>query len=256
MENRLFKFDGIVNFRDFGGYATQDGRTVRAGRLYRSAHFADASDADMARLEALNVKRVFDFRQATERTISPSKWPSGARVQFRVDEEGAVAPPAGAPAQFQFTADASRRVMQWSYRRFATETSFVNLYRALFDALADEGGPIVVHCTAGKDRTGIACALVLHSLGVDRDTIVSDYILTNASVDPARRRALVRLHMEQELNRQVSDEEIEPLIGVEAGYLAAALEAIEEKGGLDSFLSDTLGVTPQKRERLRAHLLE
>jgi len=251
MSDRLHKFDAIVNFRDFGGYATRDGRMVKRGRLFRAAHFHEASESDRARLDALGISALIDLRQAEERALSPNRW-SPARV-IAHDKS---ATPHVAAAQDAFSAEIARATMAATYARFTQEDRFLRLFGDLFRVLAEAGGPVIVHCTAGKDRTGIACALVLTMLGVARETVFEDYLLTNAYLDPAAREALVRARIEPLLGRALNVEEMTPLIGVEAVYLESAFAAIDaQAGSVEGYVRDVLGVGDDAIAAMRTHLL-
>jgi protein tyrosine/serine phosphatase len=253
-----FAFEGVRNFRDFGGGLTVDGRRIRTGRLFRSAHLAEASAADIARLEALGVKLVADLRHPAERMNQPARWPHSAGPPVICRQPVQPALQVGAPLQADthFSAAVARENMLGAYRRIPADPDAMRLFCGLLGALAEHGGPILVHCTAGKDRTGIACAIVLAALGCGHDTIQTDYLRTNDGMDVAARRREVRTNLEPEIGRPLADEEIEPLLGVEAAYLAAAMAIVEAAGGIDAYLGKSLGLPRQTRERLRMQLCE
>lgn len=254
MHDRVVALDRVLNFRDFGGYDAREGRVVR-GRLYRSAHFADASDADMQTLDALNVAVVVDLRRPEERVREPNRWP-GAGGRTIANDEGRrdVLPPhLQALLQDNLTADGVAAYMRAIYREFAFEPRHIDLYRAWFGELQSASGAMVIHCAAGKDRTGLGCALTLHALGVDEGAILADYEFTNAVLDLDRRLPRIRANMEARLGRSLADEALRPMLGVDADYLHGAFAAIRERAGsLDAYLETTLGVGAPAREALRA----
>ncbi len=251
---RVKSFEKLSNFRDFGGYPTRDGARVTFGKLYRSADFSEVSPADRAALDALGVKFVVDLRRASEWAQYPSLWPGeGVRI-IRQDLAGAEPE---IHSVRTYDADAVRAAMQAAYARYPFERRFISLFRDLLHGLADEeGGPVIVHCAAGKDRTGVACALVLHALGVDRDTIVEDYLLSNETIDVADRLARVRARLAAQVQGELPDDALLPMIKVEETYLEAALSRMErEAGSIDAYIGAVLGVSDEARARLRAHLL-
>ncbi len=119
-------------------------------------------------------------------------------------------------------------------------------YRALFAHLLEDSAPLVIHCTAGKDRTGFACALILHTLGVSRDTIAEDYLLTN------------RFYRRDPNHSSDLPDEIKQVLGsVQEAFLAAAFEAIDaDYGDLETYLRDGLGLGKAERARLEARYLQ
>ena len=253
MEDRVWALEGVRNFRDFGGYRTKDGRILAKGRLFRSASFAEASAADIGRLNALGVKFIVDLRRSHEREASPNRWPgpqtrtisysSGAREA----ESAAQAAPHIEVARLRRTPEEQRAFMRDYYGRAVYSDRFTQQFAAMFAAMAEEGGPFVVHCAVGKDRTGIACALIHEALGIDRDTIFADFLLTNAN---ASRWA-------QERSGRADDDIPLPQVGVHEDYLHATYQTIDSQtGDVQHYLSDVLNVTSAMRARLAAHFLE
>ena len=247
-------FEGVENFRDFGGCRTQDQRMVAAGRLYRCAHLCAVTATDVARLDALGVAFLVDFRGPDERAAMPDKW-APARTLFR-DPDAARRPTATlAGPRTPYTAETARTMMRQMYSRMVQDRRFIALLGDLFRSLATAGGPLIVHCASGKDRTGIACALLLHALGVDQPVIYADYLATNAQLDWVERAEIIRGDLEP-VEGPLDDATIAPLIGVEAQYLQAAFQTIATRqGSVEAYLQDTLGVTPLMQAQLRAHLL-
>lgn len=255
MSERIHKFEGIVNFRDFGGYQTQHGRNVTLGKLFRSADYSEITPADIGRLDAMGVKFVVDLRRTNERAMFASRWPAegGARVVWH-DIPGAEPEISSVK---DYTPENVRNAMRMAYARYPYEARFIALFGDLFRGLAEEGGPVIVHCAAGKDRTGLACALVLHALGVDRETIIADYELSNAAVDFAARLERIRARLQPQYGGVLTDEAITPMIMVERSYLEAGLNRIEaDDGSLDRYIESKLGITPRMLDDLRTHLLD
>ncbi|MEQ1618221.1 MAG: tyrosine-protein phosphatase [Terricaulis sp.] len=257
MQDRVLPLDRVLNFRDFGGYETSDGARIVRGRLFRSAHFSEASDADMAKLDALGVSFIVDLRRPEERAHEPNRWPGEGVRTFRNEEghAGALPPHLMALLQGDLTAVSVANYMRDLYRDFAFEQRHIELYRAWFAELALADGPAIIHCAAGKDRTGLGCALTLHALGVDEETIFADYELTNAVLDLDRRLPRIQERMEARLNRKLDPEALKPMLGVAPDYLRTALDAIEARhGAIDNYLEEVLGVGAGERAGLRKRL--
>lgn len=255
--DRLLPLDRVVNFRDFGGYDTKEGSRIARGRLFRSAHFSDATDADMAKLDGLGVSFIVDLRRPEERTSEPNRWP-GEGVRIFSNEEGhagALPPHLMALLQDDLTAATVADYMHELYRRFAFEPRHIELYRTWFAELGSADGPAIIHCAAGKDRTGLGCALTLHALGVGEDAIFADYEFTNSVLDLATRLPRIQARMEERLGRTFESEALKPMLGVAPDYLRTALNTIETRHGtIDRYLEDVLGVGARERAHLRERL--
>jgi len=257
---RHIRLEAVENFRDFGDYPTTSGRRLKRGRLYRSASHGRATDADLAAIEALALAVVVDLRRPGERERDPSRRPAGFRGQVIVNDEGE-----GADADPWWTfirscdlSEAAFRGYLLDYYREAPFTSrHIDLFSRYFRALAEADGPVLIHCAAGKDRTGVLAALTHHIAGVHQDDIVEDYLLTNNPERMAARAPMVAELIAKETGRAPTDAAIRAAIGVEAEYLAEAFHAIEaEHGGVDAYLEGVLGVDAALRAKLEAALLE
>jgi protein-tyrosine phosphatase len=257
MHDRLVNFDRVLNFRDFGGWDTADGGRIARGKLYRSASFHDATDADMARLNAMDLRFMVDLRRPEERAHEPTKW-SNENCRIIFNDEGAggssLPPHLVALLQSDLTPQATRAYMMSLYREIPYDPRLIRLYRDWFAALG-EGGAGVVHCAAGKDRTGILCALTLMTLGVDEETVFADYEFTNQAVDLEKRMPKIQARMEERLARKLDPDALRPMLGVEIGYLRNALDEIEARSGsVQNYMEQTLGVGANERAMLRDKL--
>jgi protein tyrosine/serine phosphatase len=251
--------DAVINFRDFGGMPGADGRAVRTGRLFRSGHFAEASDADIGRLADLGFALFVDLRRPPERLRDPARRPAapGARVlEHQGPTATAVAPHLAFLSEPGASPEKVTEQMIVGYRYYPFDPHYVSLYRDYFPLLASVDGPVLVNCHAGKDRTGFLCALTLHVLGVSREDILEDYLASNRY-----NRADARLREMSEsfeaTHRYVPSEALlRRMMAVDAAYLDAAFAAITEKyGDTDTYLADMLSVDDALRERIREKLL-
>ena len=258
MTDRLHAFEAIDNFRDYGDYATAAGRRVKPGRLLRSAHHARASEADLERLKALDIGAVVDLRRPSERRDQPSRRPegfSGQIIEGGVDD-GAEAPHITFLKTADLTPDSGRRFMTQTYRSLPFDASHQDVFGRYFQALADQtetsrNRAVVIHCAAGKDRTGFLAALTHYLLGVSRDDMVEDYLLTNTAVDLAGRAPSIAKQLHKMTGRVASDDAIVAFLGVEAAYLDAALAEVEARhGSVDAYLKEALGVDAARRDRI------
>ncbi len=242
---RHLNLAGASNFRDIGGYPTQDGRTVRWRQIFRSNHLGNLTAGDIAMLRQLGVRTAFDFRGREERLAAMCAH-SDIKVHSLAIEPITVATLRERMAsKGPLSAADAREVMQHSYRNYVTHNSAA--YRTLFAHLIEDTAPLVIHCTAGKDRTGFAAALILHALGVASDVIDEDYLLTNRYY--RRDPAAASTDLPEEVRMVLST--------VEGSFLAAAFDAVRATyGNLDSYLSDGLGVTARERAELRARYLD
>ena len=257
MTGRIHRFDALDNFRDYGDYATAAGRRIAPGRLFRAGHQARASEADLDRLGALDIATVVDLRRPSERRDQPSKRPPGFSgvVIESAHDDGGEAPHMTFLRTAELTPDSGRRFMTDTYRRLPFEPSHRDLFGRYFRALGETDGPILIHCAAGKDRTGMLAALTHHLLGVHHDDMVADYLLTNTAVDLERRAPAIARQLEARTGRAAAHDAVVAFLGVEALYLETALTAIAARyGSTDAYLEQALGVDAGLRDRIGARL--
>ncbi|MXO57250.1 tyrosine-protein phosphatase [Pontixanthobacter gangjinensis] len=256
-KSRVIPLDGVHNFRDYGGYPVEGGGRVKSGLLFRSGQHLEATDADLAGIERLRLKHIIDMRGASERSSYPCRRADtfSASVVFYDGETAALAPHVEA-ASGALDDAAVHKKMERLYSRLPTREPVLWIMRRYFELLAQGDGATLVHCLAGKDRTGMAVALLHHALGVHPDDAMEDFLLTNTAGNiDARIEAGASAVREKWGN--ISDSTIRVLMGVDASYLLAMRKAVEEAhGSLDAFLRDVLEVDDKQREALRLHLIE
>ncbi|KTT95243.1 protein tyrosine phosphatase, partial [Sphingomonas yabuuchiae] len=177
-DTRVLPLQGGRNFRDLGGYRTADGRTVKWGLLYRSGQMHDLTPADYVTLQKLGIRTVCDFRDTAERTREPTLWPAGQRPKVLSDDYALDMSAMRLPGDpSTWTHEQVVTAMTATYPKLLDQ--FNGQYRRMFAELLAGDVPLAFHCTAGKDRTGVAAALLLTALGVPRATIIDDYLLSN-----------------------------------------------------------------------------
>jgi protein-tyrosine phosphatase len=251
---RAPKLVGGLNFRDMGGYATIDGRCVRWNKLYRSGTTHAMTSADMARIASFGIRFAFDLRSNTERRRHRSKLDGAANIEYRSfghDKlEGDLARYLQMPNK---RPEQSRELMMSVYQKLPYD--FREPYRALFVHLANADLPLVFNCAAGKDRTGIAAALVLTALGVPRETVFDDYVLTEQFFDQS---CEMILRGDRDSRFAGVEREIwEPLMRADAAYLRGMFDELAAtNGSVTRYLEDELGLTQTMIERIRVNLLD
>ena len=254
---RVIPLSGIHNFRDYGGYPVSGGARVKTGLLFRSGEHGKATDADLERVDALHLRHVIDLRGNSERRANPCRRSANfnAEVLFFDGETAGLAPHVEA-AKDAISADTAHAAMKRLYAQLPTRDKLNWILKRYFAALADGNGASVVHCLAGKDRTGMAVDLLHHILGVHPDDAMEDYLLTNTAGNLDARVAAGAKAVRAKYGN-VDDATIRVLMGVDARYLIAAREAvIAEFGTIDNFLQKVLGVDHAMRDALRGHLVE
>lgn len=240
----MLDLQGASNFRDLGGYPGRDGRPLRWRRLFRSDHLGELTEADRGRLRALGVTRAFDFRGVQERAAQPYRLPGIEQHSLAIEPTVAQNMAALAAAGLPLTAARMAGLMEELYRRLVSDEA--DRFAQWFGHLLDDDAPLVFHCTAGKDRTGVAAALLLLALGVSREVVEQDYLLTNQVY---RRPASA--------GSPLPEDALAVLWGVQPRFLDAALAAIErEHSGMESYLARRMGLSQAARERLASMYLE
>ena len=270
-ETRNFDFDSIYNFRDFGGYAGLNGRKVKTGRLFRSAHLASLSEADLTVIGGLGIDLIVDLRYAPERTKQPSRFPDPApHVHEYPDatetKAAKVAPHEAFLEQKLYTAADAHGYMMGSYTARPHDPGFQTIFAdtlrfmansETLDTKADDATGVLVHCAAGKDRTGTLCALIQAALGVSREDILTDYMMTLKAVDIDKIIGPAAAMFSKRYGRQIDAEAIWPMFGVTPEFLEASLDGMMDgTDSVDGYITDTIGVSEADMNRLRERYLE
>ena len=242
--NPFALLQGASNFRDIGGYRNTDGRQVRRGQVFRSDHLAGLTTDDVARLQSLGIAHSLDFRGVAEYTATPYAIPGVQRVALTI-EPTVIARMRTLVAQGVVpTTEETVELMRETYRDFVNRNA--EIYGQFLKHLLEQTTPQVFHCTAGKDRTGFAAALLLSALGVDRTTIEHDYLLTNQLYKRDAR-----------LEGQGHPHVMKVLWQVQPEFLQAAFDEVDaQHGGMTDYLHGAIGLSPQELAELQRMLLE
>jgi protein-tyrosine phosphatase len=246
----LVRLASADNFRDVAGidtaYVAADGVPLRRGVLFRSNEL-QLTEADAASVAALGVTHVYDLRHDHEVEAHPDVPVPGASWHH-LEVKGI---PMDAVSDLK-TREAGTEVMHEVYRSFVNKPGARDAFSELLTLIADNDGAHLFHCTAGKDRTGWAAALLLHVAGVDDETIRTDYLLTNDFSSGTREKylGLVAEHLGAD-----KVEVYERVMVADADYLQTAYDAASAHyGDVDGYLRDGLGLSDATLERLRAKI--
>lgn len=249
--SRFIELAGSVNFRDFGGYRTPDG-IVKWRKLFRCGSLGMLETSSHEEFSDLGISVICDLRRDDEVEISPSPVapPFDCRLHIPIAPGSSAMLRASLEDPSQ-TADDRMQFMQDITRELARNHH--DEYRRLFEALLAAEGGFLLHCSAGKDRTGFGAALILTTLGVDSQTVMDDYLLSNRAVPVLFERARVR--MRENYGDQLDEESIRIISGVREEYLVAALdEVMRNHGSLDAYLEE-IGVDQVAKQELRRRLV-
>jgi len=236
--------EGASNFRDLGGYPTAKGQRVRRGLVFRSDHLGGLTPNDVAHIRRLGIGHSLDFRGVTEAAATPYAIPDVQRVPLSIEPTVIARMKALVAKGVVPTEDETVDLMRETYRDFVNHNAAT--FGRFLKHLLEVPTPQVFHCTAGKDRTGFAAALLLSALGVERETITHDYLLTNQLYrrDPA---------MEGKGPAHV----MQVLWQVQPAFLQAAFDTVEtQHGGMHAYLQGAIGLQSAELAELRQRFLE
>lgn len=243
---RVIELEGITNFRDMGGYVTEDGRKVSWGKLFRSADLSRATAADIEKIAALHLAWICDLRTLNERTRNQTPTFAGEINEHMSFLESAD--PNSIAASDVLNEHLLEELNRQMVRRIEVVQSFVKRWLEL------EGKPFLFHCTAGKDRTGFIGAFILRALGVSLEQIKQDYALTNLYWKPDN---LLQDDGQHGQISQLPSAIIQAMLEARESYIAAAFDEIDQHyGGFAAYWSKALGFSDEQLQSLRSNYLE
>lgn len=238
LAERHLPMTGGYNFRDLGGFKTTDGKYVKWGKVFRSDDLNKLTDADLKYLNSIPLISIIDFRSPSEIKLSPDKMPRSTRNNYAFS----ITP--GNLSSIDdiknMTTDQINNTMRSINQMLVTDSSCIAQYRLYFDLLQDEAEtPLMFHCSAGKDRTGMGAALFLYSLGVDEKTILNDYLSSNKYLGDKYKPILTQ------------HPNLKPLLEVDESFLKAGIEQIKkDHGSIENYLTNILNVDLNKMRQL------
>ena len=259
MENRVLPLSGIHNFRDYGGYQARGG-TLRAGHLWRSGHHFGATLDDLDAVHRIGIARVIDLRGDSER----AEYPCLRHEEFAghvVFHPGETASERGGSAHGEAaegirTADEARESMVKLYARLPFRPVLVGTFRLYLQTLAEDHGPSLLHCFAGKDRTGVGAAVVHRLMGVHPDDVMADYLLTNTAGNSEARIAAAAVSVRASFGPKMDDAALRTIMSVQPEFLESAFAAMErEHGTFEAYAEAVLGADAALVRRLEERLV-
>lgn len=249
---------GVANFRDIGGYQTSDGRTLKRHVIYRSGELSGATSHDQQILTSLHLRYEIDLRTDTERTESPSRW--GKRPPEVISISVGM-PRNSDPVRSLNTAELGSASQARSYMQRTTAQLAIDGAADIGQVmrrLSEGDEPALIHCSAGKDRTGVTVAVLMTLLGVPRDQVDREYVKSNEAADQQLERAKAREQSGASIRiTNFAPDVLRTMMGADASYLDAAFSAIDRQyGSFDAYTKNGLKITSQQIQALRARLLE
>jgi protein-tyrosine phosphatase len=243
---------GALNFRDIGGLPAASGQRVRHGIVYRSGELNTLTEADLRVLAGWKIRYIFDARTDAERAAAPMAWTANPPVivPISVGFDAKEDPARNLKILFAdgFDAPNVAKAMRKITARVAVDGA--PAIGQILHALAQGEEPAIIHCTAGKDRTGVVIAVLLTILGVPKEAVYDDYLRSNAAVAAQTARL-------QSAMAAMPPDTLRVLMGVDRSYLDAAFEAIDDRyGDFDKYVHDAMKLTPEDVASLRTRLLE
>jgi protein tyrosine/serine phosphatase len=251
-ESRVLPLGGIHNFRDYGGYRTRSGAVIPRGRLFRSGHLSYATQSDVDRLSAIELDLIVDLRSDVERRTDPSLVGpvAGGILAFIPDTHGET-PHLSSTFLGLSTRQEAINGMKEIYNNLPFNPANQLSFGLHLNSLAECQSASLVHCFAGKDRTGLTVALFHHLMGVSENDIYQDYMLTNMAGDDRTNVGITVLRAKYDLD--LSDDVLEEVMLVRPEYLATAFTQMTSRfGSIEDYIVNGLGVSRDSIDQLRA----
>jgi len=261
LKDRHIPLAGARNFRDFGGYPAAGGRMVKKGVLFRSDSLHKLGTEDFNRISELGIASICDLRRDSERLHAPTNWSDPTTSIYHLplignDMENTIS--RATRQSGSFDEQLARRIMRDIYRYLVTDDNALFHFRQLFALVGEEANlPVLIHCSGGKDRTGVSCALILWMLGVSRVDIIGDYLhsqqLYGDRVDVVKATSQL---IEHESAGEWQHAALKLLFGVQREYIETVFEVLDERAMTpESFITDIVGNDADVLYRLRSALL-
>lgn len=271
--HRIVPIKGMYNFRDIGGYLTESGKRIKWGKIYRGDHLYNLESIDDSLLEEVGINSIIDLRSAREINDSPNPYIGQTRSVY-CDPDAHIAAFAGLiqdadkglsienildNPDIDMTlitqAQAEKQMIQQQHDFVTTESGQTAFKRVLETMLLDDAAPSYQHCRGGKDRTGYSIMLIMAALGVEKELLVEDYLLTKKA-----REEKNAVYLEEFKKLAGNNEEIVSYLytffDTKASFIEGAFEALDSYGGLDKYLNNEMKLSESDILKLREKYLE
>lgn len=256
LANRKLDFKNTVNFRDIGGLKTIDGKTVKWGKIFRSDNLSKLKKNEFEKFEALQIATVIDLRTPAE--IAPKKDHLPENIIYKAmpivnDQGDLLAQMKGKVIRGEISEEESRQLMRELYEKCVSEN--IPALREVILKIVESEQPILYHCSAGKDRTGIVTALLLSILNVDRKTIVDEYLLSNYYRKEKVESMLQKIKIAKIIKPKLQSNVVQNFMSVDVAYINAAFDLIDKNyGNMDNFIEKGLKIDVNLRNTIVSKL--
>lgn len=253
ISERRIPFEKLANFRDIGGYPTEDGHRVAWDKVYRSVSLFGLTDGDAEKLALLNIQLVCDLRSTEEVEDAPNMLPQSVKTYLHLPVQAEVTR-WNRLYWLVFRRHRLYDLLQHVYINVIIEQN-PQIFAQIFRRLAEEKSyPVLIHCTAGKDRTGVAVVLLLRLLGVSEQVVIADYTLSNRAY--AYIQNLVAKSIRPLTAMGLKEKDVQPLLDANPETIQAMLRHIDQHyGGVENYLLHKVGISPETIDRVKANLI-
>lgn len=253
-----FALKGVANFRDIGGYSTGSGHKIKSGVIFRSGELSGLTPSDQQTLAGLNIRYEVDLRTEAERAANPSNWGRRAPQLIWISVMQQSATPQTSVQQFSEVKDADGARVRMAETTADLAINGAGNIGKVLGELARADGPALIHCSAGKDRTGVTVAILMTLLGASRADVYHEYLRSNESIDAQMQRQKAREQTGKDTFSisGLKPEVVRAMMGTEPSYMDAMFRQIDAKyGSFDAFTRDGLKLTAAQIAQLRKNLI-